>query len=248
MAKPHLCEVIAIATGKKTESKTDLTKIYQALGKQDLLNGLSRTYQPLDEDGEKFPSENKLVQVRVDDVLASVSDIMTKLFDIVVTQDVGNTVAKGDVVVDDVTILKDVPVTSLLFLEKQLTDLHTVFSTLPTLSPEITWTFDENRGCYVSQPVQTAKTKKVPFRFVKAEATDKHPAQVDVMMEDRVVGNWTKVDFSGALSAKEKGALIDRVRKLRDAVVKAREKANQIEVDNVSVGKEIFSYLLAPVG
>lgn len=247
MGKSLLCEVIAIATGKKTEAKSDLTKIYQGLSKSDLMNGLSRTYQPLDEEGEKFPAENKLVQVRVDDVLDSAASVMTKLFDVVVTQDVGNTVANGDIEVDGNVILKGIPVTSLLFLEKQLTDLHTVFSSLPTLSPEVTWTFDENRGCYVSASVQTAKTKKVPFRFVKAEATDKHPAQVEILNDDKVVGYWNKVEFSGALSAKEKATLVERVRKVRDAVVKAREKANQVEVDNVSVGKQIFDYLLSEV-
>jgi hypothetical protein len=34
---------------------------------------------------------------------------------------------------------------------------------------------------------------------VKAEATEKHPAQVEVYHEDVVVGQWKTVKFSGAL-------------------------------------------------
>lgn len=43
---------------------------------------------------------------------------------------------------------------------------------------------------------------QVPRNHVKAEATDKHPAQVEVYHEDVPVGYWTTVKFSGALPAR----------------------------------------------
>ena len=49
--------------------------------------------------------------------------------------------------------------------------------------------------------MQTLRTKKVPRNHVKAEATEKHPAQVEVYYEDVAVGYWTTVKFSGALPA-----------------------------------------------
>jgi hypothetical protein len=247
MGKSLLCQIISICNTKKKEAVNDLTKLYQGLSKTDQLSGISRNYKPLDDDGEKFPSESKLVQVNVSEVLDRASKVMSDMFDVVLTQDRGNTVAKANIEVDGTVILGDVPVTSLLFLEKQLTDIHTVFSSLPVLPPETTWAYDKNRGCYVSQEVQTAKSKKIPFRFEKAPATDKHPAQVEILQEDRLVGYWSKVDFSGAVSAEHKAEYVNRVRKLRDAVVKAREKANQTEIDNVKAGENIFGYLLAPV-
>lgn len=247
MPKSNLCQIIAVATGKKNEVKNDLTKLYQGLSKEDLLKGLVRTYQPIDEEGEKFPDESKMVQVRVQDVLDKARKLQTELFDVVVTQDVGNTIAKADVEVDGVTVLKDVPVTSLLFLEKHLTDLHSIVGALPCVPQESNWRWDDNRGVYVSDVVQTAKTNKIPFPLVKYEATKEHPAQVEVVHKDKVVGYWSKTEFSGALSVKEKLEYINRVRKLREAVVRAREKANQVSVDHQSVGKAIFDYLLAPI-
>lgn len=240
-----LCEIIAVANSKKKESNEDLTKLYQGLSKTELLEGFSRSYHPVDEEGEKLPDENKILQTNVETLLDKVRSIMSGVFDLVATQDNGNTLAKADVVVDGVTVLKNVPVATLLYLDKNLNDLHTTFSKLPVLPPSLNWKFDTNRGCYVSDPVKTVRTKKVPFRFVKTEATEKFPAQVDVMHEDKIIGEYTKTEFNGALSFEDKNELVNKVRLLRDAVVKARERANQIEVTNVQVGKAIFDYLFS---
>ena len=51
---------------------------------------------------------------------------------VLATQDFANCQAKANVVVDGQTILKEVPVTHLLFLEKQLVDLRTFIDGLPT--------------------------------------------------------------------------------------------------------------------
>ncbi len=59
---------------------------------------------------------------------------------------------------------------------------------------------------------------------MKAEATDKHPAQVGVYYEDVAVGFWRTVKFSGALPAKRVGELLERVEKLQQAVKFARER------------------------
>src|SRR5581483_8802586 len=109
-----------------------------------------------------------------------------------------------------------VPVTYLLFLEKQLVDLHTFVEKLPTLDPAKQWKFDNASDTWATEPVQTVKTKKVPRNHVKAEATDRHPAQVEVYHEDVLTGRWTTTEFSGAIPATERNALLDRVKKLQD--------------------------------
>ena len=43
-----------------------------------------------------------------------------------------------------------------------------------------TWNFDSSSDPWATEPVQTVKTKKLPRNHVKAEATEKHPAQVEV--------------------------------------------------------------------
>jgi hypothetical protein len=238
-----LSAAVALSTGKKNEAKTDLSKLYQSLSKNELFQGLSRVYQPLADDGEKFPAESKLLQMRVGNVLSQVGTIMSDLFDCVATQEYGNTHAKGDVDVNGAVILKDVPVPYLLFLEKQLSDMLTVVSKLPVNDPSQNWSWDEANQQYRSEIVQTAKTKKSPRVIEKAPATVQHPAQVELIYEDVVVGYWTKYDFSGALSANDRAMLVDRVRILRDAVIKARETANSADVNKVSVGAAVFNFI-----
>jgi hypothetical protein len=184
------------------------------------------------------------VQVKAEDLLSDVATALTRLLDVTATKDWANCAARADVKVDGVTILEDVPVTYLLFLEKQLIDVHTFISKLPVLDAAETWTLDQSTDCWRTEPVKTTRTKKVPRNHVKAEATDKHPAQVEVYHEDIVVGLWTKVAFSGAVPQKRVNELLVRVTKLQDAVKYAREEANGIEVTDRRIGEKVFGYLL----
>jgi hypothetical protein len=176
-------------------------------------------------------------------VLRQTAATLTRLFDVTATKDWANCVAKADVKVDGTTLLEGVPATYLLFLEKQLTDLHTFVSKLPTLDASESWSFDQAANCWATEPVQTTKTKKIPRNHVKAEATEKHPAQVEVYYEDVVVGHWKTVKFSGALPATRIRELLDRVDKLQQAVKYAREEANNSEVTDQRVGDRVFGYL-----
>lgn len=91
----------------------------------------------------------------------------------------------------------------------------------------------------------TTKTKKVPRNHVKAEATEHHPAQVEVYYEDVTVGNWRTIKFSGALPAKRVNELLARVERVQEVVKFAREEANSIEVEDVKTGEVILGYLFA---
>ena len=240
-----LNQIIAIEKGVKSSSFQELTDAHHLLQKPSLLAGISRTYQPKDEEGEQFPPEFTRVQASAETVIKDTAKILTKLFDVTAAKDWANCQAKADIVVDGRTLAADVPATYLLFLEKQLVDMHTFVKKLPTLDPSESWTYDAGADCYVTEPVQTAKTKKVPRNHVKAEATEKHPAQVDVYMEDIVVGTWKTVKFSGALPASRVKELLDRVDKLQQAVKFAREEANSIEAADRRVGETLFSYLFS---
>lgn len=241
MAK--LNQIIAVEKGIKSQSFQELTEAHHALQKPTLLAGIARTYRPKDEEGEQFPPESTKVQVKAEDIIRQTVEVLTKLFDATATKDWTNCKARADVVVDGRTLLEQVPATYLLFLEKQLVDLHTFVKKLPMLDASETWTFDASADCWATEPVQTAKTKKIPRNHVKAEATDKHPAQVEVYYEDVVVGYWRTVKFSGALPAQRVNELLDRVEKLQQAVKFAREEANAIEAEEHKVGERILHYL-----
>ncbi len=178
-----------------------------------------------------------------EDVLREMSASLTRLFDVTATKDWANCTARADVVVDGRTILADVPVSYLLFLEKQLTDLHAFVKKLPVLDAAESWSLDPSTDWWKTDAVRTIRTKKVPRNHVKAEATDKHPAQVDVYYEDIAVGYWTTVKFSGALPARRVNELLERVEKLQQAVKFAREEANGAEVTDQRVGDAVFGYL-----
>ena len=240
-----LNQIIAVEKGVKASSQSELTKQHHTLQKSVLLSGLSRTYQPKDEEGEVLPPESTRVQVKADEVLAHTAEVMTRLFDLTATKDWANGTAVADVTLDGTVLLRDVPVTYLLFLEKRLIDIHTLVSKLPLLDSADAWEYDQSSDSWRTEPTRTLRTKKVPRNHVKAEATEHHPAQVEMYFEDVPVGTWTTVKVSGALPAQRVNELRTRVEKLQDAVRSARETANEVEVVDQAVGKKVFDYLFA---
>lgn len=240
---PKLNQIIAIQAGRKSQAKEVLTAAYHQLQKADLLSGISRTYKPKDETGETQPPESKLVQLKIGEVVDRITRELTELFDVVATQDFANCDAKADIKIDGRTLVAGVPVTHLLFLEKQLVDLTTFIEKLPVLDPGERWVFDGTQDCYASESFQTTKTKKVPKSHIKYEATKEHPAQVEMYFEDVTVGTWTTVKFSGAVPANEKNRLLERVRNLSDAVKQAREEANGTEVEKKKIGEAMLGYI-----
>lgn len=242
---PKLNQIIAIEGGRKNSAKRDLTDAYHKIQKTALLNGISRTYVPKDDDGDQLPAEKTLVQTRVESVLTEVSNSLTELFDITLTKETANGAAKADVVVGGETIISGAPVTYLLFLEKQLVELKTFVAALPTLDPSETWVKSEATGDWATEVSQTVKTKKVPYNWVKSEATDKHPAQVEIFNQDVIVGTWSTTKFSGALPKPRYNTLLTRVDDLLTAVKFAREEANTLDVKDVTAGAQVFNFLFA---
>lgn len=240
-----LNQIIAIEKGTKSRTHTELTEAHHALQKPELLQGIARKYTPKDDDGDRLPSEEKRVQMTVEDMLQKTTEILTKRFDVTATKDWGNTKAVGTVTVDGRVLLQDVPVTYLLFLEKELLDVHTFVKKLPVLDPSEHWDFNQASNNFATPSSETVKTKKVLRNHVKAQATDKHPAQVDVFSEDVLVGTWSTVKYSGAIPQARATELLRRVEKLQNAVKFARESANSSDVESQHVGSKVFSYLFA---
>jgi len=240
----QLNQIIALAAGTKARAESDLTQVYHKLGKDVLLAGREKTYRPKDEEGDRHPPDSQRVQLKVADAMSEVARIQARLFDVIATQDQTNLEAVADVIVGDVHILSNVPAVHLLFLEKQLTDLHTVICKLPTLDPAYEWTYNAAAGCWSTPPTDTVRTQKVLGNHQMAPATKEHPEQVQTFTKDVQVGTWTQTLFSGAIPEDEKNAMRDRVRALRDAVISARHVANTTEVTPVEEGKSIFDFVL----
>lgn len=245
---PKLCEVIALVSGRKTETQKKITDLHQLTQKPLLFAGAHRTYQPREEgDTELLPDERQEIQLTVSNVLVEAEKSLTTLYDLVVTQDTGNTKAVADITLaDGRVVMKDVPVTSLLYLEKQLDDLKKFYATLPTTDPAKNWSIDPATGNFRSVTRKT-RTKRNKVPIVLYPATDKHPAQTQLVEEDKIVGDYTTVEVSGAISPSFKTVLLERVAAMKDAVVVARERANQTPVEQRKLGQSIFNFLHGPV-
>lgn len=246
---PKLAQLIAVRPGVKTDTSQALTELYHAIQKTDLLKGLARTYTPQNEDGFQYPPEGNQVLVKCTQVLDQTANLLTRLFDVTAQMDWTNTQAKADVVVyinkQPVKLLVDVPVTYLMFLEKQLVHVETLIRRLPVVDPTENWTYDPAIDVHKTDPIGSVKTAKVRRNHVKAEATERHPAQVESFVEDVPIGTWSTVKFSGALPQARVNALLGRVTALLEAVKFAREEANEIELVNIKPGRKVFDYLFA---
>jgi hypothetical protein len=237
--------VIAIEKGVKARAHETLSALHKIAQKPAAFEGLVREYQPADDEGEKLPGERKVVQVSVSELLTASKLAVGDLIDVEVQKDVANTKASAPIVVDGVPLTDALPVTSLLFLEKQVTDLRTFIGALPELDIGEAWHRDENSGLYQTDPVQTHRTKKVQKPLVLFPATDKHPAQTQIITEDVIAGYWKTVRHSGAIAKPIKQAMIDRANKLLIGIKTAREQANDIAADQKpAVGAMIFDFLL----
>ena len=241
---PKLNQINAIVSNRKGETEKTITELHKLSQKEVLFAGRERTYRPIDEvNGQKLPAESQRVQQRADDLMRQARDKWTELWNLVLTQDTGNQNAKADVVVDGQTILANVPVTFLLFLDKQVNDLQTFVQKLPTPDPAEEWTHDPNTGLLRSKANESLRTSKEPTVIVKYEATEKHPAQTELFTKDVPVGTWTQILYSGCLSADKKNAILDRIRKLQDAIKTAKEQANLLEVERQKAGDPVFAYV-----
>ncbi len=238
-------EIVAVEKGTKARASRALTDAYHAIQRGEKFNGLSRVYTPKDDDGDQLPAEGTLVQSNAEAIIKSVTAELVRLFDVVATKDLSNCDAFADIVVDGKVVVPNVNVATLLFLEKQLGDVRTFISKLPTLDPGQVWHYDAAVGVYATEPIATIKTKKVPRVLLKAEATDRHPAQTEVWHEDVPVGTWSTTKFSGALPADRVTTMLERVDQMLSAVQIARQKANTAEVTDKSVGRKVLDYVFS---
>jgi hypothetical protein len=268
----RISQLIAVVGGVKSDVTAQISRLMEDITKPDLVAGISRTYRARFEETDQGPAATALaavvgsaavtrppeefqrVRVTALDTLDVMEKLLTRLFDVTRTLDQANAGASADVRLPDGTILwTGVPTSHLLYLERELADLHEKVNRFPELPQEDTWTTEgTERGVSKTAPVEVASTKKVPFNHVRTEKKSFYPdgkvsqvePQVDVLTRDEVVGYKTTVSFSGALDPRRKRLLLDRLTQVREAVKFAREEANAAQVTDVKEGKRFFDWWL----
>lgn len=236
-------QVLAIEKSKKTAINKEVTALHRITEKDTLLTGHIKKFTPKEDDGETYPNEERKVQYLHQDVIEDLCGKLTDIMDITATKNWSNCKARADVKLNGEVFLEQVPVTYLLFLEKELTGLHTFVSKMAELDPAQNWTLDPNSGQYRSESTTSHKTKKLQKPIVLYDATEHHPAQTQLITEDVIIGHWTTTYFSGAIPRPKKRKLLERIVELQEAVKFAREQANSLEADQQKVGKKILTHI-----
>ena len=183
-----------------------LTETHRGWNK-DAIAGIVKRYTPRDENGEKLPPENKNIHLDVTKKIEELTKNFVDFWDVVATQETGNVGATSPISVDGKTVVSEQPVTVLLFLEKQIEDLRTFVTNLPSLPADRTWKWDANRNCYITDPVDTVRTQKTPEVIVKYPATPEHPAQTELFAKDIAVGTWETTYLSSAIPEQKKAKM-----------------------------------------
>lgn len=211
------------------------------------------TFKPLEEGKAEVTEEQSDIQSTIRKEMEWISGILAKDIDVGHQIDIANTLAKADVVLEDSgeTLLKDVPATSLLQLEKRLKQVHEMLVSIPTLDPAKGFAPDTANevGIYKAREVTKPRTKKATVPIVLFPATKEHPAQTQLVSEDVPTGTIQEQEWSALLTPALKGDLLERNEKLLRAVKRARSRANEIELDVVGhkIGKRLLEWVFKPL-
>lgn len=252
MSKLH--EIIAV---ENDVEKTAHKAIEEAAGvfgsKHNLFLGWVKRLKWLDADRQdSTPTEpfDETVELTttVSEKLNFLSGQVAKYWNVLIQKETANQRATADLVLDDGTILiGTAPATFLLGMEKRLKHLRKVYEKIPTLPAGQEWEPDPSaaqEGVYkASEPEQSFKTEKQIMHKVLYEATKEHPAQIEKWASDINVGVFTKHKWSGMVTSREKADMLGRLDELIRCFKKARQRANEVEVDNTELATKILDYI-----
>lgn len=256
----RLSQILGLRAGAQQRSHEALTALYHRVEQPGRYLGQRREYVPdavseeqaqgQSDQSKQKPPEHKKVEQNAADMLEQMAGTVTRFYDLQLTMDEADTRARADVVITtsdgtERTLLRDVPVTTLMFLEKRLkTDIETFIRKLPTLDPSRDWHESGTPGVYQTEPTETISTTKTKRWAETSPATKEHKAQVIVWDDDVRAGVWRSTLLSGALPPERLGQVLERLYQLRDAVSAARERANQVEVEDRRMGDALMDFIL----
>jgi hypothetical protein len=248
MAETKLHELLAVKTqlnGQAQATRTELRTTFEK--KRHLFEEKVVTFHSNEEGAQSIREQQSDLQSKVVDELGWIAGIWSKALDVSAAIENANTRAKADVVLDSgKVLLRNVPATALLELEKRAAEIQELILAIPTLDPAKGFTPDPNRGAnvYVAREVAKTRTKKAQRPIVLYDATEHHPAQAQLISEDIPVGRVVEQEWSGLVSPAEKGVLLERAEEFSRAVKKARQRANDVEIGPVEkIGQEIFGFV-----
>lgn len=251
MAKDKLLvEIISQAQRTDTTATEILSEAVNTFTKkQDHFSGQLRHYDPASEDDIQLDAEDTIVVTNVADKLNYVFKSVAEAIDLNLTKENTNAGAIADIEVDGEVWAKDVPVNAILTAENRVKKLRNMLLAVPTLEPKEVWNYSKEHvpALYVSDEKSRIKTKKVEKFETVAEATDKHPAQVQKVFHDDIAGYWKTTLLSGKIRPSTKSKMLANLDKLSGVLQNAREKANNIPAKELKIGKRIHDFIMSPL-
>lgn len=249
----RLHELLAIEKNQQTQLNTLLSDTQGKFSRDHYFKGWVKSLKMIQDSPEndvieKAGSETKDVITTVEETLGYLFDHWSRYEDTQIRKNVTNQKATANLPIGDVMI-DDVPVDELMGLETRLTKIRDIFQQIPTLDASREWQKSTVReGVWIaSRPDVTTKTERVITPVVLYEATKEHPAQIEKINKDEVVGTFTTVSFSGAITSLQKANALKRIDDLISEVKKSRMRANTKEVVTTTIGSILTKYLLEPL-
>jgi hypothetical protein len=243
-----LSQVVGVEKQLRKKDNEVGTKLKKDVQAPSVVTGSTKLFEPLNDDipeVQRAPDEYQEVALTVPDALDLAAKYAIPALDVVATKDTTNQSAVADIAYDG-SLIEDVPISHLLFLENYLQEWRTFVAVLPVLDPSRKWTMvDGQRGLHRSEPEKTHRTLPDTVPVTLYDATDKHPAQVQLVQKSVHVGTFTKTILSGAITQDRKRKLLDNVDGLLSAVKDAISRANRTDAEEVTEGNMIFGILLS---
>lgn len=240
-----LHELLAVEPEIKSTAETILNETIKVFtNKHDHFLGLSKIYETVVEDGEVLPSDHKHMVTTVPEKLEYTEKALVKWLNIMASKEATNTLAKHDLIINDIVVAKDVPAVVLLNLENKLKHIKQMYVLAPTLEPGEDWRPDlERKHTFRTEAKITNRSIKTAKPFVLYPHTDKHPAQVKEMITEERVGVYKTTKYSGMLTPLKKAETLERMDDLIAAVKRARCKANEQKVEEWKLGAILFQFI-----
>jgi hypothetical protein len=250
---PKVHELLAVQSnlvGQSTKLRGELINTFEK--KRHLFEETRKTFTPLGEEGGVTVEEQKDIQTTVVDEINWICKHLVKSLDVAYQVDLANTLAKADIVTETGEVLvKNVPATALLQLEKRVNEIKELISAIPTLDPTKSFTLDPDHsksGVFKAREITKIRKQKVKKAFELSKATDKFPANVQMIDEDVPVGKILEQEWSSLITPAIKADLLGQVEILYRAVTSARSKANDYSVEGTQkIGAALLEFVFKPL-
>ena len=250
MTKLH--ELLAVEKTRTAQATRLLQETQAKFGKEQYFSGHVKTLRMLADSPENAALEaaardEKALPTTVVETLQYALNFWAQAEDVIFAKNLTNQSANSDLLFRGAVLVPNVPVDELLGLENRLETLRNVIGATPTLDASKEWSpaSSGRTGAYDADSTEvTSKTEKVMTAVVLYEATDKHPAQIERVTGDKVVGTFTRKVTSGAATTKQKADAIAIIDELLVETKQARQRANSVEASTDRIGSTITDLIL----